>query len=123
MRADAAEEEGDSDHEDIFELEGQTEQLHIGTPGAPDQDAAAAEERARSRGGWEGAACGAYIRIRVTRPPCTGFLSVCSPCCRVRMDANMFRAASSAQFLHPGGAAAGAVCGMRCPLWEPEDGC
>ena len=50
------EEEGESEQEeeDIFELEGQTEHLHIGTP----RESAQAPERLRGRGGWEGAAGG-----------------------------------------------------------------
>lgn len=55
--ADADEEEeaeSEQEEEDIFELEGQTEHLHIGTPREPAQ----APERLRGRGGWEGAAGG-----------------------------------------------------------------
>ncbi|CAL8468014.1 g7552 [Coccomyxa elongata] len=56
--ADADEEEeaeSEQEEEDIFELEGQTEHLHIGTP----RESAQAPERLRGRGGWEGAAGGA----------------------------------------------------------------
>ncbi len=52
----ADEEEGESEQEeeDIFELEGQTEQLHL----SPQAQPASAPERLQGRGGWEGAAGG-----------------------------------------------------------------
>jgi hypothetical protein len=45
--------ESENEEEDIFELEGQTEHLHLGTPQHSDQEAI--RER---RGGWEGTAAG-----------------------------------------------------------------
>ncbi len=52
------EEEGESEkeEEDIFALEGETEHLHISTPGQPQEQPS--QERIQGRGGWEGAARG-----------------------------------------------------------------
>jgi len=62
-RAEEDEEDAaDEDEEDIFELEGQTEHLHLdagaGGGGAP---AAPPSERLAGRSGWEGAATGAPL--------------------------------------------------------------
>ena len=53
--------ESEGEEEDIFELEGQTEHLHLGSPaGSAGEEGAPREPDARlvGRGGWEGAACG-----------------------------------------------------------------
>ena len=69
--ADAAdEEEGESEQEeeDIFELEGQTEQLHL----SPQAQPASAPERLQGRGGWEGAAggdCPTLTHVQVQPAP------------------------------------------------------
>lgn len=57
--AEAEEEEGESEREeeDIFALEGETEHLHLSTPGQPQEQPS--QERMQGRGGWEGAASGA----------------------------------------------------------------
>lgn len=59
------EEDAESEHEeeDIFELEGQTEHLHLGSPaGSREGEEGTPREpddaRLVGRGGWEGAACG-----------------------------------------------------------------
>lgn len=58
--AEAEEEEGESEkeEEDIFALEGETEHLHLSTPGQPQE--LPNQERIQGRGGWEGAARGAH---------------------------------------------------------------
>ena len=56
--------ESENEEEDIFELEGQTEHLHLGTPRHAEQEAAARQ----SRGGWEGAATGEAACLAVM--PC-----------------------------------------------------
>lgn len=61
--AEAEEEEGESEkeEEDIFALEGETEHLHLSTPGQPQE--LPKQERMQGRGGWEGAAQGAHQRF------------------------------------------------------------
>ena len=62
--AEAEEEEGESEkeeEEDIFALEGETEHLHLSTPGQPQE--LPNQERIQGRGGWEGAARGAHRRF------------------------------------------------------------
>ena len=58
------EEAGEEEEEDIFELEGQTEHLHLdadaGPPDAGDP-AGAPSERLAGRSGWEGATSGALL--------------------------------------------------------------
>ena len=58
LSAEAEEEEGESEkeEEDIFALEGETEHLHLSSPG--EAPSAADQERIQGRGGWEGAARG-----------------------------------------------------------------
>lgn len=67
------EEEGESEQEeeDIFELEGQTEHLHLSTP----RQAAEAQERLQGRGGWEGAAGSEPTCLLVTALCCPLFLT------------------------------------------------
>ena len=61
LSAEAEEEEGESEkeEEDIFALEGETEHLHLSSPG--EAPPAADQERIQGRGGWEGAARGALF--------------------------------------------------------------
>ena len=61
LSAEAEEEEGESEkeEEDIFALEGETEHLHLSSPG--EALPAADQERIQGRGGWEGAARGALF--------------------------------------------------------------
>ena len=49
--------ESEREEEDIFALEGETEHLHLSTPGQPQEQPN--QERIQGRGGWEGAASGA----------------------------------------------------------------
>jgi hypothetical protein len=63
-RAEEDEEDAaDEDEEDIFELEGQTEHLHLDAGAGGGDPAAPPSERLAGRSGWEGAATGAPLPV------------------------------------------------------------